>query len=225
MQDVYFVLTVITHQYEPHFQKFFFESGAEYLLALPGEGTAKFEFLNLLGLEATEKSVILSACTRETKKRVMRNLVHQMGLDMPNAGIAVSVPMGAIGGASAMRLLLSGQTIDESEEKAMNDTPYSLVVVIANNGCTDLVMDAARGAGASGGTVLHAKGSGAAAAQKFFGMSIAEEKEIILIASAKKQAGEIMKAVMHECGASSKAHAVCFALPVDQIAGFNLDCD
>lgn len=225
MQDVYFVLTVINHSYEPQFMKFFHESGAEYLLAMPAEGTAKFEFLNLLGLEATEKRVIISACTKETKKRVMRNLVHQMGLDMPNAGIAVSVPMGAIGGASAMKLLLSGQKIDESEEKSMNDTPYSLIVVIANNGCTDLVMDAARAAGAGGGTVLHAKGAGAAAEQKFFGMSIAEEKEVILIASAKKQAGDIMKAVMHDCGANSKAHAVCFALPIDQIAGFNLDCE
>ncbi|MBQ4086132.1 MAG: P-II family nitrogen regulator [Clostridia bacterium] len=225
MQDVYFVLTVVNHQHEPHFQKFFYESGAEYLLATPAEGTAKFEFLNLLGLEATEKSVIISACTAPVKKRVMRNLVHQMGLDMPNAGIAVSVPMASIGGSSAMRLLLSGQTIEESEEKNMNDAPYSLIVVIANNGCTDLVMDAARSAGAGGGTVLHAKGSGAAAAQKFFGMSIAEEKEIILIASAKKQSGDIMKAIMHECGANSKAHAVCFTLPIDQIAGFNLDIE
>jgi len=133
--------------------------------------------------------------------------------------------MDAIGGASAARLLLSGQKIDESEEKTMIETPYSLIVVIANNGCTDLVMDAARSAGASGGTVLHAKGSGAAAGQKFFGMSIAEEKEVLLIAAAKKQTVDIMRAIMHDCGTASKAHAVCFALPVDQIAGFNLDCE
>jgi len=225
MQDIYFVLTVITHQYEPQFLKFHYESGAEYLLAMPAEGTAKFEFLNLLGLEATEKSVIVSVGTKETKRRLMRNLVHQMGLDMPNAGIAVSIPMDAIGGERALMRLLSGQTIEESEEKSMHETPYSLIVVIANNGCTDLVMDAARAAGASGGTVLHAKGSGAAAAQKFFGMSIAEEKEMILIAAAKKQSIDIMKAVMHDCGSNSKAHAVCFSLPIDQIAGFNLDCE
>ena len=227
MQDVYFVLTVVTHQYEPQFLKFQYESGAEYLLTMPAEGTAKSDFLSLLGLEATEKSVIVSMGTWETKKKLMRNLVHQMGLDMPNAGIAVSVPMAAIGGERALKLMLSGQTveIEESEEKSMHDTPYSLVIVIANNGCTDLVMDAARAAGASGGTVMHAKGSGAAAAQKFFGMSIAEEKEIVLIAAGKKQSIDIMKAVMRDCGPTTKAHAVCFSLPVDQIAGFNLDCE
>lgn len=225
MQDIYFVLTVINHAYEPQFMKFHYESGAEYLLAMPAEGTAKFEFLNLLGLEATEKAVIISACTKDTKKRLMRNLVHQMGLDMPNAGISVSVPMDAIGGERALKLLLSGQSIEESEEKSMHETPYSLIVVIANNGCTDMIMDAARAAGAGGGTVLHAKGSGAAAGQKFFGMSIAEEKEMILIAAAKKPSINIMKAIMHDCGANTKAHALCFSLPIDQIAGFNLDCE
>lgn len=225
MQDIYFVLTVVNHRYEPQFLKFFRESGAEYLLDVHAVGTAKSEFLNMLGLEATEKSIIFAAATSETKRRIMRNLVHLMGLDMPNAGIAVSIPMEAIGGASAMKLLLSGQAIEEREEKTVNDMPYSLITVIANNGCTDMVMDAARTAGAHGGTVLHAKGTGAATAQKFFGMSIVDEKEMILIAAAKKQAGDIMKAIMHNCGANTKAHAICFAMPVDQIAGFNLDCE
>lgn len=224
MQDVFFVLTVVNHQEETQYIKFFGEQGVEYLHALPARGTARSEFLNLLGLEVTKKTIFVSICTGDTKKRVMRGLVHQMGLDMPNAGISISVPMDAIGGRSAMNTLLAGQTIEESEEKQMHTTPYSLIAVIANSGCTDQIMEAARSAGAGGGTVLHAKGTGQVA-QKFFGMSLVDEKEMILIASAKAQAGDIMKAVMRDCGAGTKPHAVCFSLPVDQIAGFNLDVD
>lgn len=229
MHDVYFVMTVVSHSYAQNYSRFIHENGADYLMGLPGEGTATQKLLDLLGLEATQKTVFFTVATRDVKKKLMRNMVHQMGLDMPNAGISVSVPLSAIGGTTALKLLIGSQIADkvltESEEKNMNDTLYSLICVIANNGCTDMVMEAARSASATGGTVLHVKGTGQANAEKFFGMSIVDEKELILIASAKKQAGDIMKAVMSKCGANTKAHAVCFALPVDQIAGFNLDCD
>lgn len=48
--------------------------------------------------------------------------------------------------------------------------------MIANQGYTELVMDAARAAHAPGGTVIHAKGTGAEKAEKFFGVSLAKEK-------------------------------------------------
>ena len=53
---------------------------------------------------------------------------------------------------------------------------HDLIVVIANQGSTDLVMDAAREAGATGGTVIHAKGTGTDLVRKFFGVSIASEQ-------------------------------------------------
>jgi len=42
-------------------------------------------------------------------------------------------------------------------------------------------MDAARSAGAGGGTVIHANGTGMESARKFLGVSLAAEKEIIFI--------------------------------------------
>ena len=37
---------------------------------------------------------------------------------------------------------------------------HELIIVILNEGYSDMVVDAARSAGAAGGTVLHAKGTG-----------------------------------------------------------------
>ena len=54
-------------------------------------------------------------------------------------------------------------------------------------------------AGAAGGTVLHAKGTGAKQAERFLGVSIAEEKELIIIVPQGNQAA-IMKAVAENCG-------------------------
>ena len=219
MQDVFFVLTVTDRTNGERFIKFTREHGASIVFSLPGEGTAGHDMLNMLGLEATEKAVLFSVLTGEAKRKLLRGLVSRMCIDIPGAGIALSVPVGSIGGNIALKALLGEQELAAGEEKAMNTLPYSLISIIANSGCTDMVMDAARSAGATGGTVLHVKGAGAAHAEKFFGMSIADEKEMILIATAREQAGPIMKAVMAQAGLNTRAHAICFSMPVDQIAG------
>ena len=87
---------------------------------------------------------------------------------------------------------------------------YELIIAIANEGGTDAVMNAARAAGARGGTVLHGKGTGAKGAPKFYNISIAAEKEVILIVSAAGQKAEI------------DAGAIVFSLPASAVAGFGL---
>ena len=89
-----------------------------------------------------------------------------------------------------------------------------LIVVICEKGQNDLVMDAARGAGARGGTVVRAKGTGSQYTDKFFGLSIAEEKELIYIVSSSEKKSAIMTAIMKEAGAATEARAVAFSLPV-----------
>ena len=100
----------------------------------------------------------------------------------------------------------------------MKDTKYELLVVIANHGYSDLIMDAARGAGAAGGTVIHAKGTGMEGAEKFLGISLAAEKEMIYIVVHRDKRNEIMSAIMRDAGMASKAKSICFTLPVSATA-------
>lgn len=55
--------------------------------------------------------------------------------------------------------------LNNGEQQPARYTPelsnrYELIVIVANEGRTDQVMNAARAAGATGGTVLHGKGTG-----------------------------------------------------------------
>lgn len=70
-----------------------------------------------------------------------------------------------------------------------------------------------------GGTVIHAKGTNPEGANRFFGMSIADEKEMILILTAAVEKNTIMRAVMDKAGIQSPAHTVMFSLPVESVAG------
>ena len=96
---------------------------------------------------------------------------------------------------------------------------HELIIVVLNEGYSDFVMDAARSVGAAGGTVLHAKGTGSAKAEKFFGVSITEEKDMIYIVARSSHKADIMRAINENAGPGTKAAAICFSLPISSVVG------
>ena len=104
----------------------------------------------------------------------------------------------------------------------MKDTDYELLVAIANQGYIDTVMDAARSAKAGGGTVIHAKGTGMELAKKYLGVSLVEEKEVILIVTKSREKNQIMKAIMEQACLDSKERTIVFSLPVTSVAGIRM---
>ena len=99
------------------------------------------------------------------------------------------------------------------------NTDYEMIFVIANEGYTDLIMDAARKAGARGGTVIKARGNGAEYTEKFFGFSIASEKELHFLVTPAQGRNHIMKSIMEHAGLDSKAQSIVFSLPVSHAIG------
>ena len=83
-------------------------------------------------------------------------------------------------------------------------------------------MTAAREAGAAGGTVIHAKGTGMQGAEQFLGVSLASEKEMILIVVKTELRNAIVRAVMDRAGLNSKARSIVFTLPVTSTAGLRV---
>lgn len=73
-----------------------------------------------------------------------------------------------------------------------------------------------------GGTVLHGKGTGSKDAAKFFGVSIASEKEVIMIVAKTSEKAAIMKSIINKAGTQTDAGAVVVSLPISAVAGFGL---
>ena len=96
---------------------------------------------------------------------------------------------------------------------------FELIVSIVNRGYSDTVMEAARHAGASGGTVLHARGTGTHEVEKFFGITIQPEKEILLIVSKKEARNDIMRAIVKAAGLNTEGSGISFSLPVSDVLG------
>jgi len=98
-------------------------------------------------------------------------------------------------------------------------TEYSLIVTIVNRGYSDEVMDAAREAGAQGGTILYSRGAGVHETETFFGISIQPEKELVLILAKEELRAPIMQAIVRKAGLNSEGRGLSFSLPVSAVTG------
>lgn len=222
MSRIYMMITVTDRNQNGKFLSFYQEYGIDAYLNMLGRGTASSEVLSYMGLEATDKALVLSVVTDAVWKEVKKGLQQKMMIDIPGTGIVFTVPLSSVAGKAQLACLLGSQPFEIGEESVLKDTKYELVVAIANHGYTNAIVEAARKANASGGTVLHAKGTGIVGPEKFMGVSLATEKEVILMVVKKENKNRIMESIMEASGHQSKAKTVLFSLPVTSTAGLRL---
>ena len=189
-------------------------------VVLHAHGTAVRSMLDILGIESNEKRVVLSIANQEKTKALISEQKRRLFIGVPGHGIVVSVPVKSIGGGKTVAFLNGSQ--QPAKYTPELNYSYELIVAIANEGRTDLVMNAARSAGAAGGTVLHGKGTGSEGGERFYNVSIAQEKEVILIVSRAEQKSGIMKAILEKAGPDTEAGTTVFSLPTSEVAGFGL---
>ena len=222
MSDVYIMTTIIDRKNSKKYIDLYKKDKLEVMYITLGEGTARGDILDYLGLEASEKMVIFNFVQQHDWMLTKKNLQRKLQIDAPGEGIAFLVPLSSIGGKRTLQFLLDRQELPESEESTLKDTTYELIVAIADQGNLEMVMDAARGAGAYGGTVIHAKGTGMEYAEKYLGVTIAAEKAMIFIVTKKDQKNSIMKAIMEQAGMQTPAKTSVVSRPVTDTAGLRL---
>ncbi len=222
MDELYMMATISDRNQARRFLAFYKEHGVTVTLITFGKGTAASEVLDSFGLEAAKKAILFAFVTGTEWKEIKSGLQKQIKIDIPGSGIAFIIPLSSIGGKKQLEFLTEGREFKKGEESTLKETKYELLVVIANQGYTDMIMDAAREANAPGGTVIHAKGTGTEKAEKFLGVSIAAEKEMIFMVARKEGKNAIMKAIMEKAGIHSEARSVVFSLPVTETAGMRL---
>ena len=212
-----YVITILDRFRDDAVLELFNDIGMPVVLTAQGTGTATAEHLNHYGLEATEKSVITTIATAKQTQTIIRNLKRRLFIDIPGNGIIVAVPVKSVGGGKTLAYLTNDAPVDKTAPQLKYS--HELIMVIANQSYSDDVMAAAREAGAFGGTIIHAKGSGEKQARKFFEVSLATEKEMILIVASAENKSAIMTSIAEKAGTSTPAGAICFSLPVSEVAG------
>lgn len=220
MQGLKFMVAITKREYTENYIDFFHRHDVVNIISFLCNGTANQSTLDLLGIEKNEKVMFGAMIREENIGEIIKDLLIEMDIGSAGNGIAVFIPVDSIGGGASLKYLAGEKPIEKKEGENMTSVESKVVMIIAlvDKGNTDLVMDAARDAGASGGTVVRARGTGAEIA-KFFGVSISEEKEMVYIISRRDMRDQIMKSIMEKAGANTDAHGVLFSLPVDNVVG------
>ena len=103
----------------------------------------------------------------------------------------------------------------------MSTYNHEVIFCIVNAGFSDEVMDAAREFGARGGTVIRARGTANAEAEKLFNIAIQPEKEIVMILVEKKIKNDILHAVYKAVGLNTPGQGIAFTMPVESVVGIS----
>ena len=100
---------------------------------------------------------------------------------------------------------------------------HEIVIVIVNEGFSDVVMNAARDNGARGGTIAHARGTGTKEFEKKYGIVITPQKEMIYILVNTEIRDQIMSAINKVAGSDTNAQGIVFSLPVSNVSGIKYE--
>lgn len=214
--ELYYVIAITDHGRGEAMNALYRAAGLRGILSMPGRGTATSEHLAIYGLDATEKYVISAVGNRSEVEGLIKSAKRKLFIDIPGNGVMLTVPLKSVAGGKTLAYLTDEQKTGGAPRM---DFEHELIIVILNEGHSDFVMDAARAAGAGGGTVLHAKGTGGTRGEKFFSVSLADEKDMIYIIAHKDEKAAIMRSINEQAGPGSKAGAICFSLPISSVAG------
>ena len=187
------------------------------------EGTASSEILDMFGFGSIDKCILVSVMLKPFADAILKKLHAELHLSTANSGIAFTIPLT---GANSLLLRMIKQTQEplitnlRKENSYMSEAKHSLIAAVVRRGFSGDVMDAARSAGARGGTVIHSRGVGNDEIAGVWGMNGQDETEIVLIIADAEDKVNLMRAVSEKCGVNSEAKGIIMSLPLDSVTGF-----
>ena len=105
----------------------------------------------------------------------------------------------------------------------MENQNMEVILFVCNHGYAYDAMSEARKSGARGGTIIHGRSSLSTEKEKFFGITIHPEKDILMIVCLEEQKSNLMKAMTAKYGVNTEARGLCFSMPVSDAIGFSFE--
>ncbi len=188
------------------------EQGLLGMTVLLGRGTVTKGVLGFLGLSDQERDVILFACDVSHGDQAMEVIAQELDFRKPKKGILFSIPLPKILGASLYCDVLQFKEDDYLVE-------HQAIYVIVEKGKAEDVIDAATKAGARGGTILNARGSGIHEQEMLFNIPIEPEKEMVLIIAKVEQVPAITQQIQTDLQLDEPGNGILFLLDVRKAIG------
>lgn len=189
-----------------------------------GKGTAPSEMMDIFGLRGTTRLLTGVLVSKSQVQPLFETMNRQLSFRHRGGGIAITLPVS--GCQNRVLQMLNESERNEIEEALKGDekemqekSEYTVIWVSVASGYSDDVVDAARNAGAKGGTVMKGRRRSSERVSHHFGISMQEEQDFVMIVVPRDKKSETMAAITSACGLGTDAHGVVLALPVDEVMG------
>ena len=101
------------------------------------------------------------------------------------------------------------------------ENAFELIFCVVNSGFSQNVMEAARPAGAKGGTIVRARGTANPEAEEFYQISIQPDKEILWLIVPKEIKDDVMHKLYQDVGLATPSKGIAFSVPITHAVGLH----
>ena len=179
-----------------------------------GLGTAPTEMMDIFGLGTRDKDVVISLGLQDDIKKMMSGFGTIFESHSKYGGLMIILELSAASRILTEILDITGNKSTEKGDGVMkNEHHNNLIVISVNEGYSEDVMQTARKAGATGGTIIKGR---LAEIEQFSGFAKTGadgEREILCILAPQKISRQIMDDVNKNFGITSDANGILFAIP------------
>jgi len=191
------------------------KAGAQGSTILLADGVAENTILRLLGIGDSKKEMVLTLIPQELVDSVTEVLHTFRRKKRLACGIAMLIDVQQILHHNSNDSPFE-PTPNQNPRRESMDSPHTLVTCIVNKGNAEEVMEAARKAGATGGTILAARGTGKEEDQKFFGVQLVPEKEMLMILVGSGLTGSVLEAIREVPCLAQPGSGIAFCIDVER---------
>ena len=178
-----------------------------------GKGTVRNRLLEFFDICDVRKEIVLMVGESEVIQEATNYINKEFHLHKPYHGIAFIMPVVAFLGTRKNYKEFNKD--NGGAHKAM----YHSIFTVVDKGKGEMVMEAANKAGAKGGTIINARGTGVHETSKVFNIDIEPEKEIVLILSEETLTEQIVKAIGEDLEINKPGNGVVFVQNVTGVYG------
>ena len=241
------IISIVPHDKGEKLTKAAVESGSGGGTVLMGRSLAKSNLGAILGGGETTKDLIYMVVSEEKKSEIMRAIFTATEHEKSNFGEIFTLNVdnlmkaGVIYGETQSEKSEGGEKMNKDNAAVvepvettknkghfdvstslnnhrLNDQSRDMITVIVNKGFADDVMFAARKAGATGGTVITARGTAREDDEKFFGVHIVPEKDMLVIVVEHEKKAEVLAAIQDVKCLKEPGMGIAFSSPVEEFA-------
>lgn len=177
------------------------------------KGTCRNFFLELLDLTDVRRELVLIVVPKNIASSVTSKLDAVFHFCKPNHGILFTTSILSVCGSHNL------EAIDHKKYGGNAQMNYHAIYTIVDKGNAETAMEAATKAGAKGGTIINARGSGIHETSMVFAMEIEPEKEILLILCQISLVDEVIQSIRNALSIDEPGNGIIFTQEINQTVG------